>query len=130
MIVRGIVLPHQGQGFGQGIEDAEAAVFTLRQMLHSLPSSSILPSTAPSLSLPTVNSALLRAFNIRHARATRVQELSRRMGPPLKLEDGSMEERLPPAEIHKGRAYAWTYDGAENWEGRQRRGEEPVEAEL
>ncbi|KAM0753451.1 FAD binding domain-containing protein [Meredithblackwellia eburnea MCA 4105] len=92
------MLPTQGQGASQSIEDAEA----LKVFLEGLNGA----STASEIEV-----ALQRVFKVRHDRATLIQQYSRQQGKSGANEKG--EVTLNPAEFHQ---YNVTYNGALEWE--------------
>ncbi|EYB32844.1 hypothetical protein FG05_03729 [Fusarium graminearum] len=96
------MLPTQGQGASQSIEDAEAISAFLSEV-HSR---------------DQVGEALKRVFAARYGRATLIQKFSRDQAKPAT--DGvSKEIKLDPAQFMK---YNSDYDGAVDWEERQKNG--------
>ena len=96
------MLPTQGQGASQSIEDAEAISAFLSEV-HSR---------------EHVGEALERVFAARYDRATLIQKFSREQAKPAT--DGvSKEIKLDPAQFMK---YNSDYDGAADWEQRQKDG--------
>jgi salicylate hydroxylase len=85
------VIPHQGQGASQALEDAEA----LGAFLHD---------TAPE----NVPAALERVFRVRYRRATRIQKASRESG----LHQSPKDVMTAVQEITR----AHRYFGARKWE--------------
>ncbi|KAH6981805.1 hypothetical protein BKA56DRAFT_354646 [Ilyonectria sp. MPI-CAGE-AT-0026] len=100
------MLPTQGQGASQSIEDAEA----LRAFLGSSPAKS------------DVQAALERVFAVRRERAGLIQKYSREQAKPG-TDAASKEVKLDPGQFMK---YNCEYEGAADWEGRQKRGEVAV----
>ena len=100
------MLPHQGQGASQALEDAEALGFVLR-------------SVSPRASLSEVNSALQRVFSLRYKRATFIQQLSREGGLGEMRRKGlllSNGQEAPPLNPMQQQNFTWNYWGAEKWE--------------
>jgi salicylate hydroxylase len=96
------MLPTQGQGASQSIEDAEAISAFLSEV-HSR---------------EQVGEALERVSAARYDRATLIQKFSREQAKPAT--DGvSKEIKLDPAQFMK---YNSDYDGAVDWEQRQKNG--------
>ncbi|KAM5354633.1 hypothetical protein ACJ41O_001280 [Fusarium nematophilum] len=96
------MLPTQGQGASQSIEDAEA----LQAFLSNVHSRD------------EVGAALQRVFRARYERATLIQKFSREQARPAT--DGDTKEvKLDPAQFME---YNCDYEGAEDWEERQRKG--------
>lgn len=93
------MLPIQGQGASQSVEDAEAlqAVF---EDVH-----------AP-LSRDEVHQRLIEACNIRHERASLIQRYSRQ-GARAATAKGEKRVTLNPGEFLE---YCCTYDGARDWQ--------------
>jgi salicylate hydroxylase len=92
------MLPTQGQGASQAIEDAEA----LQSFLADLPES----PTAEQ-----VNGALLRVYEARHERASLIQQYSREQARPG-TEAGSNKVKLDPVQFME---YNCNYSGAKDW---------------
>ncbi|KAJ3535313.1 hypothetical protein NM208_g7183 [Fusarium decemcellulare] len=96
------MLPTQGQGASQSFEDAEA----LQAFLSEVESRD------------QVGAALDRVFAARYDRATLIQKFSREQAKPAT--DGTTREiKLDPAQFMK---YNCDYDGAADWEDRQKKG--------
>jgi salicylate hydroxylase len=93
------MLPTQGQGASQAIEDAEALGAFFRD-IGSRPSSE------------QVASVLDRVFKTRHARATLIQKFSRDSAKPA-TDKGSKEIKMRPDEFMD---YNCLYKGAKKWE--------------
>ncbi|GFZ47210.1 hypothetical protein JCM24511_04953 [Saitozyma sp. JCM 24511] len=98
------MLPHQGQGASQAIEDGEAigACFSGITAAH-------------------VPEALERVFNIRYSRATYTQEISRLSGMGAMRQKyisklGSTDAADGPLNPQQFRDFSWNYFGAEDWE--------------
>ncbi|RSL91768.1 hypothetical protein CEP51_000100 [Fusarium floridanum] len=96
------MLPTQGQGASQSIEDAEA----LQAFL------------ADVQSRDKVEAALKRVFDVRYERASLIQKFSREQAKPA-TDGASREVKLDPAQFLK---YNCDYEGALDWEDRQKRG--------
>lgn len=96
------MLPHQGQGASQALEDAEALGAFLR---------GVSPSEVPA--------ALERVFKVRYNRASLTQSNSRLGGLARKVAEG--ENALPIKTINplQFREFSWKYYGAEMWEKEQ-----------
>jgi salicylate hydroxylase len=92
------MLPTQGQGASQAIEDAEA----LRAFLADLPEQ----PTAEE-----VNEALMRVYEARHERASLIQQYSREQARPG-TEAGSNKVKLDPVQFME---YNCNYSGAKDW---------------
>jgi salicylate hydroxylase len=92
------MLPTQGQGASQSIEDAEA----LQAFLSDLP----LSPTANE-----VNRALNQVLEARYERATLIQKYSRQQARPVD-NPGLTYKQLNPAEFME---YNCNYDGAKSW---------------
>lgn len=92
------MLPTQGQGASQSIEDAEA----LQAFFANV-------SGKPSTS--QLKEGLEKLFKARHARASLIQAYSRQQAKPA-TEKGSQEIKLNPAEFLD---YNCRYDGAVTW---------------
>ncbi|KAH8887579.1 FAD binding domain-containing protein [Thozetella sp. PMI_491] len=99
------MLPTQGQGASQSIEDAEA----LQAFLTDIDSSS---------SAEQITGALQRVFNARYDRASLIQKYSRQQAKPA-TDLGSNAVTLNPGEFMK---YNCDYLGALDWENRQAEG--------
>ncbi|SGY15355.1 BQ5605_C013g07343 [Microbotryum silenes-dioicae] len=93
------MLPTQGQGASQSIEDAEALGAFFKGI-----------SSQPSKS--EVEAVLKRVYDVRHERATLLQKYSRQQGKPAANSE-TLEVTLNPAEFH---AYNVGYNGAVEWE--------------
>ncbi|KAI8651388.1 hypothetical protein NCS55_01383000 [Fusarium keratoplasticum] len=96
------MLPTQGQGASQSIEDAEA----LQAFLADVQSRG------------EVGAALNRVFDVRYERASLIQKFSREQAKPA-TDGASREVKLDPAQFLK---YNCDYEGALDWEDRQKRG--------
>ncbi|UPK99777.1 hypothetical protein LCI18_010712 [Fusarium solani-melongenae] len=96
------MLPTQGQGASQSIEDAEA----LQAFLADVQSRG------------QVGAALSRVFDVRYERASLIQKFSREQAKPA-TDGTSREVKLNPAQFLK---YDCDYEGAVDWEDRQKRG--------
>ncbi|KAL2672447.1 hypothetical protein Neosp_013158 [[Neocosmospora] mangrovei] len=96
------MLPTQGQGASQSIEDAEA----LQAFLADVQSRG------------QVGAALNRVFDVRYERASLIQKFSREQAKPA-TDAASREVKLDPAQFLK---YNCDYEGAVDWEDRQKRG--------
>ncbi|KAK4054335.1 hypothetical protein OIO90_003568 [Microbotryomycetes sp. JL221] len=96
------MLPTQGQGASQSMEDAEA----LGAFFSNI-------KTKPTKQ--QVNEVLQRVFNVRYDRATVIQGYSRQQGKPQggAVDTKTLEVKLNPQQFHQYNAY---YDGAEAWE--------------
>ncbi|KAH7157423.1 hypothetical protein B0J13DRAFT_434715 [Dactylonectria estremocensis] len=95
------MLPTQGQGASQSFEDAEA----LRAFLGSSPAGA------------DVRAALERVFAVRRDRAGLIQKYSREQARPG-ADPATKEVKLDPGQFMK---YNCDYEGAADWEERQRR---------
>ncbi|KAH7175437.1 hypothetical protein EDB81DRAFT_4131 [Dactylonectria macrodidyma] len=100
------MLPTQGQGASQSFEDAEA----LRAFLGHSPDG------------PDVRVALERVFAVRRDRAGLIQKYSREQARPG-ADAATKEVKLDPGQFMK---YNCDYEGAADWEERQRRGDVAV----
>jgi salicylate hydroxylase len=100
------MLPTQGQGASQSIEDAEALGAFL----------------GVSTAKEDVQKALERVFAVRRERASLIQKYSREQAKPA-TDGKSNEIKLDPGQFMK---YNCNYEGAADWEERQRRGEVEV----
>ncbi|KAH6894469.1 hypothetical protein B0T10DRAFT_456699 [Thelonectria olida] len=100
------MLPTQGQGASQSIEDAEALGAFL----------------GVSTAKDDVQKALERVFAVRRERASLIQKYSREQAKPA-TDGKSNEIKLDPGQFMK---YNCNYEGAADWEERQRRGEVEV----
>ncbi|KAM6505983.1 hypothetical protein FSOLCH5_014160 [Fusarium solani] len=98
------MLPTQGQGASQSIEDAEA----LQAFLSDVQSRD------------QVGAALNRVFDVRSERASLIQKFSREQARPA-TDGASREVKLDPAQFVK---YNCDYEGAVDWEDRQKRGKD------
>ncbi|EEU37555.1 uncharacterized protein NECHADRAFT_53442 [Fusarium vanettenii 77-13-4] len=96
------MLPTQGQGASQSIEDAEAIQAFL----------------ADVQSRDQVGAALDRVFDVRYERASLIQKFSREQAKPA-TDGASREVKLDPAQFLR---YNCDYEGASDWEDRQKRG--------
>lgn len=96
------MLPTQGQGASQAVEDAEALGAFFSEVEHR-------PSA------DKVASILQRVFNCRYARATLIQKFSRESAKPA-MEKGSREIKMRPDEFMD---YNCFYRGAREWEKQQ-----------
>ncbi|KAJ4182016.1 hypothetical protein NW755_010704 [Fusarium falciforme] len=96
------MLPTQGQGASQSVEDAEA----LQAFL------------ADVQSRDQVGAALNRVFDVRYERASLIQKFSREQAKPA-TDGASRVVKLDPAQFLK---YNCDYEGAVDWEDRQKRG--------
>ncbi|KAF5715938.1 salicylate 1-monooxygenase [Fusarium mundagurra] len=96
------MLPTQGQGASQSVEDAEAVCAFLANVQ----------------SRDEVGAALERVFAARYDRASLIQKFSREQAKPAT--DGvSKKVNLDPAQFMR---YNCDYNGAEDWEQRQKNG--------
>lgn len=96
------VLPHQGQGASQALEDAEALGAFLR---------GVTPEGVPD--------ALQRVFSVRYARASMTQQNSRMGRLDRKAEDGAAKASIKALDPMQFRDFSWKYFGAERWEKEQ-----------
>ncbi|RSL44358.1 hypothetical protein CEP54_014718 [Fusarium duplospermum] len=96
------MLPTQGQGASQSIEDAEALQAFLAEVQ----------------SRDKVEAALKRVFDVRYERASLIQKFSREQAKPA-TDRATREVKLDPAQFLK---YNCDYKGAVDWEYRQKRG--------
>lgn len=99
------MLPHQGQGASQALEDAEA----LGAILSRLPAN---PSA------DEVRESLEHVFRARFKRATRVQQVSRFAGLGEMRKQGEAQEMEDKEYFNmmKFRNFNWDYHGVEKWE--------------
>jgi salicylate hydroxylase len=100
----GVVLPHQGQGASQAIEDGEAIGACLR-----------------GVDKADVPQALQRIFGIRYKRATYTQQISRSSGlgdmrKKYLAKLGSKDLEDGPLNPQQYRQFSWNYFGALEWE--------------
>ena len=101
------MLPTQGQGASQSIEDAEA----LQAFLSTIDSKS---------SADDVHEQLLAIVNARYERASLIQAYSRLQAKPAASQDNKTVQ-LNPQEFMQ---YNCNYSGAKDWVKRQRDAEE------
>jgi salicylate hydroxylase len=94
-----IVLPHQGQGASQALEDAEA----LAAFLKDVPPSG-------------VTAALERVYKARYVRATETQRISRFVGLGPKSIAAGKAQDAKGIDAMQFRDFNWKYYGAERWE--------------
>ncbi|KAL3471167.1 hypothetical protein BJX99DRAFT_250646 [Aspergillus californicus] len=99
------MLPTQGQGASQAIEDAEALGALFDDFEQNNPSSSLDNVTR-------INEAI---FNCRYERATTIQTYSRQAAKPA-TEPGERKVIMNPAEFME---YNCSYSGALHWQDRQ-----------
>ncbi|KAI4725799.1 FAD/NAD(P)-binding domain-containing protein [Aureobasidium sp. EXF-10728] len=92
------MLPTQGQGASQSIEDAEALA-------------AFFSSTTAKPTLPEISLALQKVFEARYQRASLIQAYSRQQAKPA-TEKGSVKVTLNPAEFLD---YNCKYEGAVQW---------------
>ena len=97
------MLPHQGQGASQAIEDAEAV-------------GSLLEGVSPS----DVPAALDEIFRVRYKRATMTQQQSRLAGLGS-ASRGTGDEVVKEMEAHamnqfEFKNFTWQYRGAKDWQ--------------
>ncbi|CAD0095558.1 unnamed protein product [Aureobasidium vineae] len=92
------MLPTQGQGASQSIEDAEALA-------------AFFSSTTAKPTLPEVSLALQKVFEARYQRASLIQAYSRQQAKPA-TRKGSVKVTLNPAEFLD---YNCKYEGAVQW---------------
>ncbi|KAK4054117.1 hypothetical protein OIV83_001142 [Microbotryomycetes sp. JL201] len=99
------MLPTQGQGASQSMEDAEA-LGTFFKDFKSTPSQE------------EISKVLKRVFDVRYERASIIQGYSRQQGRPEggAVDTKTLEVKLNPQQFHHYNAY---YDGAEAWEKKQ-----------
>jgi salicylate hydroxylase len=93
------VLPHQGQGASQALEDAEALGAFLK-----------------GVSRDNVNAALERVFKVRYVRATETQRISRFVGLGPKAIAAGKAQGTKGIDAMQFRDFSWKYYGAERWE--------------
>lgn len=99
------MLPHQGQGASQAIEDGEALCAFLRDV-------------GPD----GVHDALERVFRVRYKRATYIQEASREGGlgemrTKYLMKHGGVGDAIDgPINPFKYQKFTWEYYGALDWE--------------
>ncbi|SMY25025.1 unnamed protein product [Zymoseptoria tritici ST99CH_1A5] len=96
------MLPTQGQGASQAVEDAEA-LGAFFEGVRDIPS------------MEEVNSLLLQVFKCRYERATLIQKYSRDAARPP-TEKGSNEVKMRPDEFMD---YNCLYRGAKEWQSRR-----------
>ncbi|KAK5062634.1 hypothetical protein LTR84_004707 [Exophiala bonariae] len=105
------MLPTQGQGASQSVEDAEALQAFFSDVTNR-------PSRQE------VQDRLARVFDARHERASLIQAYSRQQARPG-TEAGSKKVTLKPEEFL---AFNCGYDGAKDWLSRQRPAQQVVNA--
>nr|XP_031860285.1 uncharacterized protein CI109_004169 [Kwoniella shandongensis]KAA5527357.1 hypothetical protein CI109_004169 [Kwoniella shandongensis] len=98
------MLPHQGQGASQAIEDAEAVGACLR-----------------GVAVSNVPTALKRVFDLRYKRATYIQQISRSSGLGSMRKEylaklGQAVNEDAPLNPIQYRDFTWNYYGALEWE--------------
>jgi salicylate hydroxylase len=115
------MLPHQGQGAAQAVEDGEALGVFFEDIRG--------PQTTEH-----VHAILQQIYDIRHERATTVQEYSLMLSKPK--ENGGYAKQVgccAQAHVHLGRSanlnlhsisklflpWNWRYEGARDWQHRQ-----------
>lgn len=103
------MLPTQGQGASQSVEDAEA----LRAFFKNVPAA----GTGSRPNADEITSALQSVFAARYERASLIQLYSRQQARPATDGKTSNTVTLDPAQFMK---YNCDYEGAEDWLARQR----------